>query len=243
MRGFIDLHSHFVAGIDDGAPSFDVSVAMLRALRSIGFDHVVATPHMRPELFDNDRPALEAAYERTREALAGEQDLPEIGLGCEHFFDEVVYGRLVSGQALPYPGGRAALIEFHGLDFPPAIAARLFDVRRQRLLPVIAHPERYRCFWQRTDELERLVDAGAALLLDTAALVGKYGREPQRAAERLLELELYHAACSDAHRPADAEAVRQGMARIETLYGPDELEFLFKEGPAALLEGRLPDGS
>ncbi len=55
MRGFIDLHSHFVANIDDGAPSFDDSLAMLRALRAIGFDTVIATPHMRPELFDNDR--------------------------------------------------------------------------------------------------------------------------------------------------------------------------------------------
>jgi protein-tyrosine phosphatase len=242
MRGFIDLHSHFVANIDDGAPSLEDSAAMLRALRSIGFDTVIATPHMRPELFDNDRSALEAAYERTRLALAAEGELPATALGCEHFFDEAVYRRLVSGEALPYPGGRAALIEFHGLDFPPAIAARLFDVRRERLLPVIAHPERYRCFWQRTDELERLVDAGCALLLDTAALVGKYGREPQRAAERLLELELYHAACSDAHRPSDAAAVAQGMARIQALYGADELEFLFKEGPAALLEGRQPEG-
>jgi protein-tyrosine phosphatase len=243
MRGFIDLHSHFVANIDDGAPSLDVSLAMLRALRAIGFDTVIATPHMRPELFDNDRPALEAAYEQTRLALATEGALPATGLGCEHFFDEVVYRRLLEGRALPYPGGRAALIEFHGLDFPPALGARLFDVQRQRLLPVIAHPERYRCFWQRTDELERLVDAGCALLLDTAALVGKYGREPQRAAERLLELELYHAACSDAHRPADADAVALGMARIEDLYGPEELDFLFKEGPSALLEGRLPDAS
>ncbi len=242
MRGFIDLHSHFVAGIDDGAPSFEVSAAMLRALRAIGFDKVIATPHMRPELFDNDKPALEAAYERTRGALSTEPDLPATDLGCEHFFDETVYRRLISGGALPYPGGRAALIEFHGLDFPPAIGARLQDVRRARLLPVIAHPERYRCFWQRTAELERLVDSGCALLLDTAALVGKYGREPQRAAEHLLEQGLYHAACSDAHRPSDADAVAQGMARIADLYGDDELDFLFKEGPAALLEGRQPEG-
>lgn len=243
MRGFIDLHSHFIAAIDDGAPSFDVSIAMLRALRATGFDTVIATPHMRPDLFDNDRPTLEAAYERTRTALVGERDLPTTALSAEHFFDEVVYRRLLDGTALPYPGGRAALIEFHGFEFPKALAARLFDLRQKGLLPVIAHPERYRCFWRRTEELERLVDAGCALLLDTAALVGKYGREPQRAAERLLELELYHAACSDAHRPSDAEAVALGMARIEDLYGPEELDFLFREGPSALLEGRLPDAA
>ncbi len=134
---------------------------------------------MRPELFDNDQLALEAAYEQTAPRARHRGRLPATGLGCEHFFDEVVYRRLLEGRALP-PGGRAALIEFHGLDFPPRSAR---DRRRSTSTPAAGHRaprERYRCFPQRTDELERLVDAGCALLLDTAALVGKYGEEPQR---------------------------------------------------------------
>ena len=243
MRGYVDLHSHFVASIDDGAPSLEVSLAMLRELRSIGFDHVVATPHMRPGMFENEKLDLERAYANTVEALSGHADLPATALACEHYFDELVYRRLLEGEALPYPGGRAALIEFHGLDFPRVVYERVLDVKRRGILPVIAHPERYRCFWQRSKDLERLVDSGCALLLDTAALVGKYGREPQHAALRLLERELYHAACSDAHRPADAAEVSRGMRSIEDRYGAEELDFLFRTGPKALLEGKLPEPS
>jgi protein-tyrosine phosphatase len=105
---------------------------------------------------------------------------------------------------------------------------------------VIAHPERYQAIWRSADVMEELVDAGAAALLDVAALVGKYGQRPQRTAEALLERGLYHAACSDAHRPSDMAAVRSGMRRVEQLYGNDELELLFREGPLALLSGRLP---
>ncbi len=237
--GFVDLHSHYVPGIDDGVRDVNEGVALLKELGQLGFERVIATPHMRPGLFDNQREDLERAFEALRPHF-DQPGLPETALSSEHYFDDVVYQRLLEGRGLPYPGGKAVLLEFYEIDFPPMIDRCFSELRRRGLLPVIAHPERYRCLWGSTDALERLVDGGAAALLDTAALVGKYGRKPQEAAEAILELGLYHAACSDAHRPADAAQVERGMRRIEELYGPDELAFLFDEGPRALLGGELP---
>lgn len=240
MRGFVDLHCHWIPGIDDGAPTIDDGLGMLRGLKSLGFDLVIATPHMRPGMFDNTKETLTAAYERAKPAVDAAEGVPDVALSSEHYFDEVVFSRLIGGEALPYPGERAALLEFYEIGFPAMIEHRLFDLRRQRLVPVIAHPERYREIWRDAEALERLVDQGAAALLDTAALVGKYGRRPQRAAEELLERGLYHAACSDAHRPGDIDQVGAGMRWIEKHYGADEIDFLFSEGPQALLAGRVP---
>jgi len=239
-RGFIDLHCHFVPGIDDGARDVEEGIAILRALGALGFERVIATPHMRPGLFDNTRADLERAYASLAPELAG-RALPQTALSSEHYFDDVVYERLLSDAALPYPGGRAALLEFYEIDFPPMIDRCFAELRRRGILPVIAHPERYRCSWKSLDALERLVDAGAATLLDTAALTGKYGRVPQRTAELILEQGLYHAACSDAHRPRDVAEVARGIERIQQLYGDDEVELLFIDGPRALLDGKLPD--
>ena len=242
MRGFVDLHCHWVAAIDDGAQSPEDGIEMLRRLRAIGFDRVLATPHMRPGMFDNQRADLERAYARMHDSLARAPGLPEVALSSEHYFDDVVFTRLMNDEALPYPGGRAVLLEFYEIDFPPAVEHRLFDLRaKKRLLPVIAHPERYHAIWRSPETLERLVDAGTAALLDAAALVGKYGRRPQRSAEELLDRGLYHAACSDAHRPADVDQVKAGMERIRELYGDDEVEFLFSHGPRELLDGRIPE--
>lgn len=240
MRGFIDLHCHFVAGIDDGARTETEGIGILKALYEAGFDRVVATPHMRPGMFDNDKRALLAAYEALLPKLSG-AGLPLTDLSSEHYFDDVVFSRLLAGEGLPYPGGKAVLLEFYAVDFPPAVDLCFSRLRRQGVLPVIAHPERYQCLWSKHERLERLIDGGAAALLDTAALVGKYGAMPQRAAERMLEEGLYHAACSDAHRPSDVRDVQRGMERIEELYGQEELELLFVEGPRALLAGTLPD--
>lgn len=241
MSGYIDLHCHWVAGIDDGAREPAEGLAMLLALGELGFERVVATPHMRPGLFDNTAADSRAAFERMRPHL-GAAGLPAVELSTEHYFDDVVFGRIMNDEALPYPGGRAVLLEFYESEFPLSLERRFADLRlKKQLLPVIAHPERYQRIWRDADLLERMVDAGAAALLDVAALVGKYGRRPKKAAEELLERGLYHAACSDAHRPSDVAEAAAGIRRVEQLYGKEEVDFLFREGPAALLGGRIPE--
>lgn len=240
MSAYVDLHCHWIAGIDDGARTPDEGIQMLRALKGIGFGEVVATPHMRPGMFDNERADLTGAFERMRPALEQHDDLPSVALSSEHYFDATVFDRILAGQALPYPGECAVLLEFYPLAFPAQIERRLVDIRRCKLLPVIAHPERYQSIWERPELLEQLVDLGAAALLDTAALDGKYGRRPKHCARDLLERGLYHAACSDAHRPADVVPVAAGMAWIRKKYGQEEVDFLFREGPRAILTGNLP---
>jgi protein-tyrosine phosphatase len=239
MRGFVDLHCHWVAGIDDGVPDVEGSLALLRGLGEIGFDTVVATPHMRPGMFDNTAADLRLAYDRTMAALASAPGLPERHLSSEHFFDDIVFSRFLEGAALPYPGGHAALVEFPTHLFPTRVAHRFFDLMRRRLRPVIAHPERYEPVWADPTVLDPLLDGGAVLLLDVAALAGKYGRTPRRAAERLLEDGYYHAACSDAHRAKDVKDVAEGIKRLFDQAGAEEAGFLLVEGPRQILEGRV----
>ena len=233
--GFIDLHCHWVAGIDDGARTRDEGIAMLQKLRDAGFSQVIATPHMRPGMFENDKPALERAFATMVEALPA--GLPEVSLASEHWFDDVVFGRLKSGVGLPYPGGKSVLIELSPQQFPLALPARLLDLRRSGLSPVVAHPERYQAAWKDTESLQPLLDAGACLLLDVCALVGKYGDKPKRTAEKLLEEDAYEAACSDAHRPEDAVVTGRAIERLRALVGEDETDRLMRRGPEAILRG------
>jgi protein-tyrosine phosphatase len=236
MRGFVDLHCHWVAAIDDGARSGDESLQMLRGLQQAGFDVVVATPHMRPGMFDNDRPGLERAYAAMQPILEStSESLPAVHLASEHFFDDVVFGRLLRGEGLTYPGGKSALVELGHGPFPLRLQHRFFDLKRAGIAPVLAHPERYEPVWRDDTCLDPLLDAGAHLLLDVAALVGKYGRAPQRAAERLLEAEAYEAACSDAHKPGDVDHVVRAIDRLSSLVGATETERLLATGPRGIL--------
>ena len=243
VRGFVDLHCHWIAGIDDGAKTVDASLAMLRGLKRAGFDTVMATPHMRPGMFDNDRAALQAAFEKMGPHLHGDAELPAVHLASEHFFDEIVFQRLVQGEGLPYPDvgpirtakRRGVLVELPTQTFPARLDRRFFDLAKAGLRPVLAHPERYQPVWKDDRCLDPLLDAGACLLLDVCALVGKYGRASQKAAEKLLEDEAYEAACSDAHRPEDADVVMEAIAALTKRVGAAEAERLLGAGPRGIL--------
>ncbi|MEI7892290.1 MAG: CpsB/CapC family capsule biosynthesis tyrosine phosphatase [Myxococcales bacterium] len=231
MAGFVDLHCHWVSGIDDGARTPELGLMMLSRLKQAGFEVVMATPHMRPGLFDNDKRALERAYAAMLPHLEqSSKPLPRVHLASEHFFDDVVYRRILQGEGLAYPGGRAVLVEF-GTHWPLQVEHRLADVERAGFTPVLAHPERYGAVWKDPQCLEPLLDLGVHLLLDVAALIGKYGRTVQHVAERLLADDLYEAACSDAHRPEDVDDVVIALGRL----GAKEANRLLAEGPRVIL--------
>lgn len=242
MRGFVDLHCHYVPAVDDGVRTEDDAVALLRGLRSVGFDHVVATPHIRPSMFDNSPARLRESFSALEARLARETDLPEVSLAAEHFFDDIVYGLLMRREGLPYGKGRSALIEFGYERMPLSIEARFFDLRSKRLRPVVAHPERYESFVRDPERAaEKLRRAGGVLLLDIQSLVGKYGARAQRTAEALIEQEAYYAACSDAHRPADVDDVRASIARLQAIAGMETVQRLLDEGPRQIVSGEILD--
>jgi len=199
VRGFVDLHSHWIAGIDDGARTPEAGVSLLRGLKRAGFDTVVATPHMRPGMFDNDKAALERAFASMCPHIVDDPELPDVHLASEHFLDEIVFQRLVRGAGLPYPDlaegrrspRRGVLIELAPQGFPTHLQRRLFDLARSGLRPVLAHPERYQ--------------------------------------------EAYEAACSDAHRPEDAETTAEAIEALEQTVGLAEATRLLRDGPRQIL--------
>jgi protein-tyrosine phosphatase len=224
---------------------------MLERLARLGFSHVVATPHLRPGLFDGTPETLRAAFLAARPALSG-HDVPEVSLGSEHFFDPLVVDWIRSGQGLPYgtefdpepilegrskTGRKAILVEFSDLRPLPAVEELLYQLGRAHFTPVIAHPERYPAVWDEPHLVERLQERGAMLLLDLASVRGKYGRKSQETAIELLDLEFYDAACTDSHRPADVDIAAAAIDWISRRYGPDEVELLLVETPQKLLSG------
>ena len=167
-RGYIDLHAHWVPGIDDGVPTAAEGRELLRGLAAIGFDRAVATPHMRPGMFDNARAVIEGAFARFVAGCEGVDGLPRLDVACEHYLDDTVYQRLLAGHGVPLPGGQAVLVELHAEIFPVRLADRVIDLRRRKLRPVLAHPERYAAVADKPSILDPSLEAGVALQLDVA---------------------------------------------------------------------------
>lgn len=239
MSAFVDLHCHYLPGIDDGARTREDGLEMLRGLGAVGYARVVATPHIRTAMFDNRRPGLEAAYAAFAERAAGLDGLPATGLGAEHYLDDVFWSLFVEGAHLPYPGGRAALVEMPYDRLPARVEHRLFEMQVRGVRPVIAHPERCSPLYRSTDPLDPLLEVGAVALLDLMSLIGRYGRRPEQAALRMLEEGVYYAACTDAHRPSDVPLVAEAIAKLRELVDAEEVEELLELGPLDILDGTV----
>jgi protein-tyrosine phosphatase len=240
LRGMCDLHCHYLPQVDDGVRSSADGRALCLGLAELGFTTVVATPHMRAGMFDNHKPQLLAAYEAFVAEAAG-AGLPETGLAAEHFYDDVFFERLERGEALPYPGGHAALVEFANDRLPLRVEHGFFRMQVRGVRPVLAHPERYSPLWKNDEPLRMLTERGVLALLDMMALVGKYGQRPQRAAEAFLEDELYYAACTDSHKPDDLELVANAIERLTALAGVEIATRLLAEHPRRILAGTVQD--
>ncbi|MBZ0116924.1 MAG: protein tyrosine phosphatase [Sandaracinaceae bacterium] len=237
MTGRIDLHCHYLPAIDDGVRTLGEGIEIVTGLAALGYELVVATPHIRTAMFENRKPGIEAAFAAF---VAGAGELgAQVGLGAEHYLDDVFWTLFVGGEALPYPGGKAALVELAYDRMPMRVEERFFEMQIRGVRPVLAHPERYADLYRATDRLDPILEVGTVALLDLMSLVGRYGRRPQDAAERMLEEGVYSAACSDAHRPGDVELVDQAIERLRRLCGDDEAEFLLSEGPRRILDGTI----
>lgn len=203
----LDLHNHVLFGIDDGCRTPDESRALAEAVKAHGHHGLVATPHIRPGIFDNDPDGIRRRRDETRPIVEGAG--LELHLGAEYYFDE---NFLESGKAKTLltlgDGSRYPLTELPQARLPMRWEDVLYEVRLRGYVPVIAHPERCAGVSEDLDRaLEGFRRAGVLLQLDLGSLVGHYGRTAKKTAERLVKAGAYHAAAGDLHRPEDAAKI------------------------------------
>jgi protein-tyrosine phosphatase len=116
----------------------------------------------------------------------------------------------------------------------------LYQLQLRGFRPVMAHPERYVVFWKDLQRLERIAEAGCALLIDLGAVAGAHGGSQKKAARQLVESGLAHAVASDAHSMIDVAASRAGLDWIRRKCGAAALTRLADENPRRILAGQTP---
>lgn len=230
----IDLHSHILPGLDDGARTLADSVEMARAAAADGITAIAATPHVRddypttPEARDTALAEVRAAVEAAGVAI---EVLPggEIALDRLLLLDDAALARFGLGGN---PG--VLLLEFPYRGWPLGLEDVLFRLRTRGVVPVLAHPERNDAVQADPGRLERLVHGGALVQVTAASLDGRLGRSVRATSLRLLELELAHLLASDAHAP-EVRAI--GLAAAAEAVHPDLAAWLTTDVPGALVAG------
>ena len=236
----IDLHSHILPGVDDGARTSEESVEIARAAVADGIDGIAATPHVRDD-YPTDPGTMERRVEEVRAALAAAGVPLQVYTGGEIAFDRLA--ELAPDDRRRFGlGGNPGylLVEFPYYGWPLGLADDLFRVQVAGCTPVLAHPERNAEVQAAPERLEAIVEAGTLVQVTAASLDGRLGRTARDAGLQLIELRCAHLIASDAHHPG-IRAV--GMAAAAEAVGDEALAHWLTDGvPRALVEGaELPE--
>lgn len=231
----IDLHSHLLPGIDDGAPDMDAALALARMAQESGTTHLMCTPHIHAGRYDNTPATIHAAKEALQAALRLAQIEVQIAAAAEVRFDmEIMVG--VKEERIPFLGewqGRQVLL----LEFPhseiPFGAERLTQwLLQQGVVPMIAHPERNKGIMRSPARLQPFIQQGCLLQVTAGALTGRFGAAAQAVAEGLLKEGLVTILASDAHNAQHRPPLlSEGRDRAAQLVGAARAEALVRHTP------------
>jgi tyrosine-protein phosphatase YwqE len=235
----IDIHSHILPGIDDGARDLAEALALARAYVADGVTQVVATPHIYPGVFDNTPDTVGAAFDLLQEALVREGIPLRLSRGAEVRVSEELPELVLRQQLLFLDSGqremRHVLLELPDGQIPVG-TDRLVDWLLQRQIrPVLAHPERNKAVMADPLKMRPFVTRGCRLQVTAGAVLGQFGDKAQRAARALLDQGWVTAVASDAHNLiARAPRMTPARAWLVSQYGERAAEVLTLEGPTLL---------
>jgi protein-tyrosine phosphatase len=234
----IDLHSHVLPGLDDGARDLEDAVAIARSMTEDGVTVVAATPHVRDD-YPTTPELMEAGVAELRDTLRAAGIALDVRPGAEIAHDRLDMLDDESRARFGLGGNpRLLLIEFPYVGWPAGIADRCAGLLRAGVIPVLAHPERNPSVQARPADLDGLVRLGALVQVTAASVDGRIGRASATCAFRLVELGLVHLLATDAHGPGVREA---GLSSaIEALGDPALGAWLTNDAPAMLLAGERP---
>ena len=198
----IDLHCHYLPGIEDGAQSMAEALDLARASVADGITHAVMTPHIHPGRYENSRTSVVDATVQFRSALK-EAGIPlQIFPAGEVRLSSDVIDLLEQGE-LPFVGTlkgyQILLLEFPYGQLPVGTEKLARWLLAQKIRPLIAHPERNKVIMQNIEKLRPFIDMGCLMQITGASVLGGFGQAVQDSAVAMLEQRWVSVVASDAH--------------------------------------------
>jgi protein-tyrosine phosphatase len=233
----IDLHSHILPGVDDGARTMEDALEMANAAVNEGITAICATPHHRNGRFENERSRIE------QEVMLFKDELKKCGIPLEVFHGQEVrlYSELIEDLEkdvlMPINNQNYLLVEFPSSSVPKYAADVLYELRLRDYTPIIVHPERNSDIIEKPELLYDFIKAGSLTQLTANSIVGNFGKKIMNFSHDLLKANMVHVIASDAHNVSSRGFhLVEAYESIQKDFGIDYRYFL-QENAALILNG------
>ncbi len=198
-QGYIDIHCHIIPHVDDGARSSNQALNMINIAYKNGIRTMIATPHYEVGRYEDNKEEIEKYYLKLKALVQKKYPDFNILLGNEIFFSYGVVDSLNENKINTMAGSRYVLVEFSPNDRLEYINKSLYELISGGYIPILAHAERYYEVMESLDNVEKLVDAGVYIQINSGTIAGRNGRGIRRKVMKLIKNDLVHFVGTDAH--------------------------------------------
>ena len=195
-KGFVDIHSHILPGIDDGAKTVEESKELISKMKKIGFQKIYATPHIYPGMYENNKESIQRSFNLLNKHLDREY---KIHYASEYMIDISVLNNLKKKEILLIKD-KYILIETGFMSIPYNLFDFIFQLRLNEITPIIAHPERY-IYLHKKDlkTLTKLKKMGCKFQLNLLSVTDYYGKNVRKISDLFLKNNMIDFVGSDIH--------------------------------------------
>ena len=207
--GFVDIHSHLLPGIDDGAKNIETSIALITKMRSYGIKNIITTPHVLGDLYQNSSDTIKDKLREVQEELQRKNITDvTINAAAEYMMDEQ-FSELLEKNDILTIKDNYVLVEMSYFSAPINLYEILFEIQVKGYKPVLAHPERYSFLHNDFNHYYKLKKAGCLFQLNLLSLTEQYGKGVQKISEKILKENLYDFVGTDTHHNNHLELLKK----------------------------------
>lgn len=195
----VDMHSHFLPGIDDGAKSMEQSLGMIYKMYNLGYRKLIMTPHIMEDFYKNTPDIILGKLAEVKTEIAQLGIEIELEAAAEYYFDETLIQKIRAKEVLTF-GDKHVLFEYAFGQEPQQISTLLFEFKVNGYKPILAHYERYPYYHNRPEKIKEYRENGILIQLNLLSLTGHYGPGVERMAKYLVDNQLVDFVGTDGHR-------------------------------------------
>lgn len=205
----VDMHSHLIPGIDDGSKSMDDTLYMLRVLQELGYRKIITSPHVVSDGYNNSTETILTGRDKVRQAIKENNINLAFDAIAEYYVDETLLLKIEKKDLLTF-GNNYVLLELSYLNKPSNAGEIFYKLQVAGYKIVLAHPERYPYYYETGfTQYESLKDRNLLFQINIMSLIGKYGKNAQYTAERMIDKGMVDMIGLDLHTIKQLESIKE----------------------------------
>ena len=238
----IDMHSHILPNIDDGSRSVEETFQLIEEAQKVGFEAIISTSHYMEGYYETAAPEREVWINSIYQKFQEQNGNIKLYLGSEVYFSENIINLLEEGKASTINDTSYVLFEMPLNAEPMNLYDVIYEMLQHKLVPILAHPERYSFIQKEPELVYDLIQKGVYMQANYGSIVGQYGEKAQLLVKKLLMNNMIHFLGSDVHRRNTVyPRIPHILEELKKIIGEEKLEQLTSVNPKLVLQNKRVD--